>query len=220
MKRLVLLVAVSFCVANEPKIYGIKSGYIEYEHKSYYMHTELKIKNGKEEGIRKKVPFVDKKIYYYFDDYGNKVYEVAYQVSKFFGKKKIDPPKKLYEIVKKGSKSYYFKRGRVSINSWHLKEDCHAKKELCQKEGWYKALYPKAKEIAVKKVANKEAKCFTQSKYSDDCLWQNILLEQTFYSTSKGKRFEIEEQKTAIKVDTSKEIKSDIFNPSWLKEQK
>jgi hypothetical protein len=221
MKKIALFIGLTLIlVASDLKIYGIKSGKIEYDHIAYYLHTKLTIKNGKEEGLREKVPFVDKKIYVYFDDYGTKVYEVAYQVSKYFGKKKIDPPKKLYESVIKGDKVYFFERGRVSSNGWYLIEDCKEKEAICKKQGWYKMLYPKAKEIGQEEIASKRATCYKESAYVDECLWQNILLKQSFYSTRKGKRFEIEEQKVAKKIETNIKIDSKIFNPSWLKGHK
>jgi len=221
MKKIALFIGLTLIlIGGDLKIYGIKSGKIEYDHIAYYLHTKIISKNGKEEGLREKVPFVDKKIYVYFDDYGTKIYEVAYEVSKFFGKKKIDPPKKLYESVKKGDKAYFFKRGRVSSNGWHLIEDCKEKEAICKKQSWYKMLYPNAKEIGQEKIAGKKATCYKESEYGDDCLWQNILLKQSFYSTSKGKRFEIENQKVAKKIETNIKIDSKIFNPSWLKEHK
>jgi hypothetical protein len=220
VKRLILLVLVSSCVGSELKIYGVKSGYVEYEHRSFYLHTRMHVINGREVSVRERVPFVDRKIYMYFEDYGCKVYEVAYEVSRFFGRKKIDPPRKLYEIVKKEGRLYAYKRGRVSVQRRHLADECKAQEELCRSKGWYEVLYPHAKKIHPETIAGKRTTCYKESEYGDDCLWRHIVLKQTLYSTQRNRRFEIESQKIAIAVDTDKTVDNALFNPRWIEEKK
>jgi len=67
--------------------YKIKSGKITFEKRRYAIHTTVHIdSNDNVTGSKSNTSYVEDKIVYYWDNYGDVAFEIDYQVSDFKGK--------------------------------------------------------------------------------------------------------------------------------------
>jgi len=217
---IVLLVMVNVGInAQEFHPYKVKSGKISFEKRKYSMHAKLHMSsNGTVSGSRSNPSYVEEEVTYYWDNYGDVAYEVAYQVSKFGGKPLPKKVKK-YERLWKGDHHYYYdvKKKKVSDDPYYTRKACLK----AGKTEWLKVMYPKATVVAEESVAGKMVKHYTQSEMHDFYEWNGIILRDVSYSTKKKngkyKRFEPDREKIAIKIDTVSKIDSSVFIPKWLK---
>ena len=85
MFTLVLIVLVSAGInAQEFHPYKVKSGKIIFEKRKYSMRATVRIDaNDKVTGSRSNPSYVKEEVTYYWDNYGDVAYEVAYQISAF-----------------------------------------------------------------------------------------------------------------------------------------
>jgi hypothetical protein len=217
---IVLLMLV--CVgsnAQEFHPYKVKSGKITFEKRKYSMHAKLHIdSDGKISGSRSNPSYVEEEITYYWDNYGDVAYEVAYQVSKFGGKPLPKKVKK-YERLWKGDHRYYYnvKKKEVSDDTYHTRIACLE----AGKTEWLKVMYPKASVVAKESIAGKMVKHYKNRETHDFYAWEGIILRDVSYSTKKKKgkykRFEPDREKIAIKIDTVTKVDTSVFTPEWLK---
>ena len=86
--------------------------------------------------------------------------------------------------------------------------------------GWLAVMYPKADYLATETVAGKMAKHYKESENFDFYAWKGLLLREMNYLTKKknGKylRFEPENEKVAVKIDTMWKADDTLFSPIWL----
>jgi len=217
---IVLLMLV--CVgsnAQEFHPYKIKSGKISFEKRKYSMQAKLHMdSNGNVSGSRTNPSYVEEEVTYYWDNYGDVAYKVAYQVSKFGGKPLPEKVKK-YERLWKGDHRYYY-----DVKKKKVFDDPYYTRKACLKAGkteWLKVMYPKASVVSEESIAGKMVKHYKNSEMHDFYAWEGIILRDVSYSTKKknGKymRFEPDREKIAIKIDTVTKIDSTVFTPDWLK---
>jgi len=227
MKQLVisiiLIIAISVGInAQEFRPYKVKSGKIVFEKRRYYMHSTTHIDaNNKVTGSRSNPSYVEDEIIYYWDNYGDIAFEVAYQVSKFGGKPLPKKVKK-YERLWKGNHRYYYnvKKKRLSDDPYYTRKECLKAGRLYELAGWLSVMYPKAKFLAKESVAGKMVKHYKESENFDFYVWKGLLLREVNYSTKykngKEVRFEPETEKVAVKIDTESKVNPTIFTPTWL----
>jgi len=228
MKQFVLTLVAFLMVsvgvnAQEFHPYKVKSGKITYEKMKYSMHAKLHLdSNGNASGSRSNPSYVEEEITYYWDNYGDVAYEVAYQVSKFGGKPLPQKVKK-YERLWKGNHRYYYdvKKNKVSDDSYHTRHACLKAGKLYEASGCLAVMYPKASVIAKESVAGKMVKHYKESESWDFYAWNGIILRDVNYSTKKKngkyKRFEPNREKVAVKVEADIKIDPSVFMPNWLK---
>jgi len=227
MKRfiftLIAFVMVSVGVnAKEFHPYKVKSGKITYEKKKYSMHAKLHIdSNGNASGSRSYPSYVEEEVTYYWDNYGDVAYEVAYQASKFGGKPLPQKVKK-HERLWKGDYRYYYdvKKNKVSADPYHIRRKCLKAGELYETSGWLAVMHPKASIVVDESVAGKMVKHYKASESWDFYEWNRIILRDVHYSTKKKngehKRFEPDRERIAVKVETDIKLDPTVFSPEWL----
>lgn len=199
--------------------YAIKSGKIMYEKRKYSMHSELHIdSHDRVTGKRTTPSYVEEEVTFYWDNYGDVAYEVAYQVSKFGGKPLAEKVKK-YERLWKGDHRYYYdvKKKKVSDDPYYTRKACLK----AGKTEWLKVMYPKAAVVAEESIAGKMVKHYKESEMHDFYAWEGIILRDVSYSTKKKngkyKRFEPDRERIAVKVEADSNVDASVFNPDWLK---
>lgn len=220
---LLLLMVNAGVNAQEFHPYKVKSGKIMFEQKKYSMHTKLHIdSNGNASGSRSNPSYVEEEVIYYWDNYGDVAYEVAYQVSKFGGEPLPKKVKK-YERLWKGEHRYYYdvKKKKVSADPYRTKHKCLKAGKLYKDSGWLAVMYPNSSMIIEESVSGKMAKHYKESESWDFYEWNGIILRYVSYSTKKKngkyKRFEPNRERVAVKVEADTKVDASIFNPLWLK---
>lgn len=213
---LALLISINL-TAQEYKKYGEKSGKIIYQHKKYTRQART-YTNAKGETVseNKDVPYVEKEVIYYWDNYGNIEFEKAFKISEFGGKK-LPEKQKMYEMVIKDGHRYYrgFEKYKFEDDNIGNRQEWKENPELLKKVGWYKAQYPEAKNTGKEKICNKEATIYN----NEDWLWKGLILKNvSYYTNGKGEKSGIERSYNAIDIKIE-EIDESIFNPKWLKEE-
>lgn len=221
MLRWVLL----FCIfplllwADSFHPYAVKSGKITYEKRKYSIHTSLHIDaNNHVEGARTTPYYVEEKVEYYWNDYGNVAFERSFLVSQFGGEKLTKPLLK-YEMLWKEDKRYYYnaKKDKVSVDPYYMRIECLKAGRFFEVSGWVKVLYPVATLKGKVEVAGKMAKHYVIDAYEDLYLWQGIVLRQMDYSTSpKGERMDPDREKIAVSIEVNNTIDDTTFAPQWL----
>ncbi|SFV58902.1 hypothetical protein MNB_SV-14-1831 [hydrothermal vent metagenome] len=209
--------------AQEFHPYKIKSGKITFEKRRYAIHTTMHIdSNDNVTGTRSNPSYVEDEIVYYWDNYGDIAFEVAYQVSKFGGKPLPQKVKK-YERLWKGNHRYYYdvKKKKLSDDPYYTRKECLKAKHKYETEGWFAVMYPKAKFLNEESVSGKMAKHYKESAFFDFYVWQGLFLREMNYSTKvengKDIRFEPETERVAVSIDTQSRVNKSLFTPSWLK---
>jgi len=218
------LIMVSVGVnAQEFHPYKVKSGKITYEKRKYSMQATWHIDSqGKVSGSRSNPSYVEEEVTYYWDNYGDVAYEVAYQVSKFGGKPLPEKVKK-YERLWKGEHRYYYdvKKKKLSDDPYYARIACLKAGKLYEVTGWLKVMYPKASVVSEESIAGKMVKHYKNSETHDFYAWEGIILRDVSYSTKKKngkyKRFEPDREKIATKVEADIKVNPSIFTPNWLK---
>ena len=223
-----ILIVVLFIMVNtginaqEFHPYKIKSGKITYEKRKYSMHAKLHMySDGTVSGSRSNPSYVEEEITYYWDNYGDVAFEVAYQVSKFGGK--LLPKKvKKYERLWKGEHRYYYdvKKNKVSDDPYYARISCLKAGKLYEVSGCLAVMYPKAKVVAKESVSGQMVQHYKESESWDFYEWNGLILRDVSYSTKKknGKyrRFEPENEKISVKIEADSRVDASVFNPKWL----
>ena len=209
--------------AQEFHPYKVKSGKITFEKRKYSMQAKLHMdSNGNVSGSRTNPSYVEEEVTFYWDNYGDVAYEVAYQVSKFAGKPLPKKVKK-YERLWKGDHRYYYdvKKKKVSDDPYYTRKACLKAGKLYEVAGWLKVMYPKASVVGEESIAGKIVKHYKNSEMHDFYAWNGIILRDVSYSTKKKngkyKRFEPDREKIAVKVEAESKVDASVFNPVWLK---
>ncbi len=215
----VFLLSIVTLQAQEFHPYKVKSGKITFEKRKYSMQAKLHMdSNGNVSGSRTNPSYVEEEVTFYWDNYGDVAYEVAYQVSKFGGKPLPEKVKK-YERLWKGDHRYYYdvKKKKVSDDPYYTRKACLK----AGKTEWLKVMYPKAAVVAEESIAGKMVKHYKESEMHDFYAWEGIILRDVSYSTKKKngkyKRFEPDRERIAVKVEADSKVDASVFNPDWLK---
>ena len=219
---LVILLSSGILNAQEFHPYTIKSGSITYEKRKYAMHAKLHVDlNGQISGSRSNPSYVEEEVTYYWDNYGDVAYEVAYQVSQFGGKPLAKKIKK-YERLWKGEDRYYYdvKHNKVSVDPYYTRKTCLKAGKLYEVAGCLAVMYPQASLLSKESIAGKMVNHYQENENRDFYEWNGILLREVSYSTKKKngkyKRFEPDREKIALKVEVDTKADPSIFTPKWL----
>lgn len=227
MKQIILtivfmvLVSVSIS-AQEFHPYKIKSGKITYEKRKYSMYAKLHVDlNGDISGSRSNPAYVEEEVTYFWDNYGDVAYEVAYQVSSFGGKPLPEKVKK-YERLWKDDHRYYYndKTKKVSDDPYYTRKTCLKAGKSYEVSGCLIVMYPQSSLLNQESVAGKMVNHYKESEGWDFYEWNGIILRDVSYSTKKindrYKRFEPDREKIAVKVETDIRVDKSLFSPKWF----
>jgi hypothetical protein len=198
--------------AEKVSFYTEKNGHIVYEWRKYYTKSHYEVSNGIERSYVERLYYPIKEIHFYWKDFGNEAYEVAYRVAQLGGKR-LPKKKLIYEKYYHDTGVYYLKAGAVyaTKDPWRLKHNCINANGMCEMIGWYEMFYPNAKKYGSETIAGKKAVCYREDAYTDMCLWHYLILVQRFYATSRSKRTTLEDEKIAVKVETGKSADFERF---------
>jgi len=199
--------------------YEVKSGKIVYQVIRFVLHSEIHTdSNGKLIAKSEQVPYVAEIRDYYWDDYGNIYRDVIYKVSDMGGKP-LPQKKKVIERLWLAGRMYYLKNGKVSFDSYHLREECMNNAPLFQKVGWFKVLHPGAKIIGKEKVAGKRGTRYYVDEFSEYVLWKGLVLSDiSYFTNSKEQRKGMENKKTAVKIQIPFKTPEGFYHPKWLQQ--
>lgn len=208
--------------AQEFHPYKVRSGKITFEKRKYSLQTKLHIdSHGNMSGSRNNPSYVEEEVTYYWDNYGDVAYEVAYKVSEFGGK--ILPQRvKQYEMLWKGNHRYYYdvKKKKVSDDPYHTRKKCLKTGIIYEVVGCLSVMYPKASVLGEESVSEKRVKHYKESESYDFYVWNGIILREINYSTKKKngeyKRFEPDREKIAVNIEIDTKVDKSVFNPHWL----
>lgn len=216
-----VLAALSTLNAKPLHQFKVKSGKIVYEHKKFKTKMSYKYINGKEESVREVIPYVDTRENYYWTNYGDVVLREVYQVSKFGGKPLPKPVKKFEQLFKDDKRYYYnVKKQKASYDPWREKDQCLKKAKSLDDRGCFAVYYPKMEHKGEEVVAGKTAQVYREDIGTDLYVWKGLnLKEQNFsFNNTETKRYGLEREMVAVKIDTNTTVDPKVFNPQWLEQ--
>jgi len=219
---LFILVSSSLLQAQDFKPYKVKSGKIVYEKIKYKMHVGFKYENGVETSFSEQIPYVEKYIIYYWDNFGDIAFEETFQVSEFGGKP-LPEKIKISERLWIGDHRYYFniEKNKVSDDPYYVRIKCKENFQYYHiKDSWVETLYMGVEKNGTYKLLGKEANYYHIDNYHDLYVWKGLILKDESFSTkgSNGARNTIERAKIALEINTNYKINKNLFSPIWLKE--
>ncbi len=214
---LFLLISSVFVLhGQEFRPYQVKSGHIRYQTIRFILHSESHTDStGKMIAKSEQIPYVSRIRDYYWDDYGDVSRDMIYKASDMGGKP-LPEKKKVLERLWLDGRMYYLQNEKVAFDPDHLRDECFEKKQLFQKEGWFKVLYPEARPMRKEKVAGREGVRYLVDAFSEYVLWKGLVLHDVSYFTNRaGVRKGNEREETAVEVQTGTSFKPGFFNPLW-----
>jgi len=223
LMNLMFVMTLASIQAQDFKPYKLESGKLVYENIRYKTRAVFKLENGVETSSSERIPYVAEQVNYYWDQFGDVAFEEVYQVSKFGGE--LLPKKvKISEQLWIDEHRYYFKiqENKVSDDPYYLRIKCKENFQYYQiKDSWVETLHMGTERTGTIKIIERQADYYKINKFQDLYTWKGLVLKnENFVTTPKGKRLYPDRSRTATEIDTSFVIKSELFNPIWLKREK
>lgn len=213
-----LLLSALSVHAQSFRLYGVKSGKVEYEITRFVTHSSYSVDTaGKEHFSSEQIPYRAELRTLYWEDYGRLRKLVVYQTAKLGGKP-LPKKQKLFEQLWNNKGRYYYRDGKVSRDPNYQYEKWKDDPNQFASKGWFVLSHPHAKRIGQDTLIGKKCVLWQAGPFSDYALWQGIVLQETdYYTNTHEERKGTERKKTALRMEIPLQEKPDFFHPQWLK---